>query len=192
MPESRNERLAFDYREMLKIQDRPYVSWVATKGELPFVEEYLLTVRLRTYALSVVSGVHTVGAVHRCTVKVTLWDSYPRVAPSIKMLSIPPVFHPDWYSKGTYCSSEPWRPESSLKDYVKRMIKTLTYDPFLIHTATPANYKALDWFWKNRDNPAFFPSDPTALTENTAEEATALEKAALSFDEIVDSWTSQY
>jgi len=188
MCDSRAERLASDYREMLKIQDRPYCSWIVTKGELPCAEEYLLTLRLRTYALTAENGRYTVGTLHRCTVRVTLWDSYPHVAPSIRMLSLPPVFHPDWYSKGTYCSPEPWRPECSLKDYVIRMIETLRYDPSMTVTAAPANYKALDWYLKNRENTAWFPSDTAVLSENTPEEAAEKEKAAVTFGEVIDSW----
>ena len=36
MPQNRNERLAADFADMLTIQDRPYLSWIATKGELPY------------------------------------------------------------------------------------------------------------------------------------------------------------
>lgn len=183
----RNERLKADYREMLKIQNRPYLKWIAVKGELPYAEEYLLTAYIRTYALTSDGERYIVGAIDRCTIKVALWDSYPHVAPYSKMVSLPPVFHPDWYSKGVYCSSQPWHEERSLKDYVLRMIGTLTYDPALMATAAPANYKALSWYRKNGENEALFPSDPIALTENTPDEAAALEKAAV-FREEVDSW----
>lgn len=190
MSESRNDRLSSDYREMMKIQDRPYLSWIATKGELPYAEEYLLTVKLRTYALSVRSGVHTVGVIDRCVIRITLWDSYPHTAPYVKMLNLPPVFHPDWYSKGTYSPHTPWDPGMSLKDFVVGMLKTLRYDPERIDTTAPANYKALDWFLKNRDNEKLFPSDTTVLSENTREEIDAIEKSG-AFDEIVDSWGKQ-
>lgn len=188
MCENRNERLAADFLEMLKLQNRPYLFWIAVKGEPPYAEEYLLTVRLRTYALSNLSGRYTVGTIPECTIKVTLWDSYPNTAPNIRMLNIPPVFHPCWYSKGAYCPTEPWRPETSLKDYVKRMLRTLIYDPTLIDTDAPANYKALDWYLKNRGDASLFPSDKAELTENTPKETAALEKAAISFDEIIDIW----
>lgn len=188
MPESRNDRLAADYREMLKIQNRPYLSWIVTKGEPPYAEEYLLTVRLRTYVLCAESGRYIVGTTHQCTVRVSLRDSYPHTAPYITMLSIPPVFHPDWYSKGAYCSREPWCPEGSLKDHVLRMLGSLRYEPTLIITDAPANYKALEWYDKNRDNAALFPSDTTELTENSPEELRAAEQAAKPYDEIVDSW----
>ena len=49
MPNNRRDRLAQDFREMLKLQARPYLSWIATKGELPYAQEYLLTIKLRTY-----------------------------------------------------------------------------------------------------------------------------------------------
>lgn len=187
MSQNREERLTADYREMMKIQDRPYLSWIATKGELPCAEEYLLDVRLRSYALSVVDGRYTVGVTRRCTVRVTLWDSYPHVAPFVTMLGIPPVFHPCWYSKGTYCPAEPWNPEESLREYVRNMLGTILYDPSLSEPQAPANYKALDWYRKNRENTALFPSDPAELTENSPEEAQALACAPV-FDETIDSW----
>ena len=188
MTQNRNERLAADYRGMLKIQDRPYLSWIASKGKPPCAEEYLLSIRLRTYALTVRSGKYTVGVIDRCTVRITLWDSYPQTAPQIRMLGYPPVFHPDWYSKGLYCPREPWRPETPLKDCIMRMLGTLRYDPPQVDTDAPANYKAQDWYRKNRDNAAWFPSDRTELTENDPETVDALEKAAFLFDEIVDSF----
>ena len=187
MQNNRNDRLAADYRDMLKIQDRPYLSWTATKGEPPYAEEYLLTVKLRTYALSTENGRYIVGATDLCLIKISLWDSYPHVAPYIKMLSIPPVFHPDWYSKGTYCPPEPWREETPLKEYVLRMLEALKYDK-LTESAAPANYKAQDWYIKNRDNSGFFPSDSTELTENSDEETAAAEKAASHFTEVIDSF----
>ena len=184
---NRNERLAADYRGMLKIQDRPYVSWIAVKGEPPFVEEYLLTVRLKSYALGVQNDSYVVGTIPRCTVKVTLWDSYPNVAPYIRMLSIPPVFHPAWYSKGTYCPPEPWHRETPLAELVMQMLRTIRYEPEVMDFSAPANYKALDWYLKNRGS-GLFPSDMTRIDENTDEQAAALEKAAGSFGEIIDSW----
>lgn len=189
MTESINERLKYDYHEMMMIQNRPYLSWTVTKGEPPYAREYLLTADLRTYALTAQPNSYTVGTLRRCIIKVTLWDSYPRVAPNIRMLNIPPVFHPDWYSKGTYSPSVRWSRDESLKDYIKRMLGSLIYQPSLISSDAPANYKALDWYLKHRGNGSLFPSDLTELTENSPEEAAALEKAAADFDEIVDSWS---
>ena len=183
----RNERLERDYREMLKIQDRPYLSWVCVKGEPPRVSEYLLTVRLRTYALRASSDGYTVGVIRCCTIKVSLWDSYPQVAPNIRMLSYPPVFHPCWYSKGAYCPPTPWDPACTLKDYMMQMLRTLVYDPSVSDPAAPANYKALDWYQQHRDDPAWFLCDQTALTENDPDTIAALERAAICFDEVVDT-----
>ena len=185
---NRNERLALDYREMLKIQDRPYLSWIPIKGEPPYVEEYLLTVRVRTYALRAQGGRYTVGAVDRRVIKVTLRDSYPNVAPYIKMLDIPPAFHPLWYSKGSYCPCEPWRSDEPLREYVKRMISELMYEPDMTDISAPANYKALDWYMRRRGDSSLFPSDKTELSENSAEETAASEKAAAGFEDIIDSW----
>ncbi len=187
MSESRDDRLIHDYHEMMKIQNRPYLSWIVTKGEPPCAREYLLTVRLRTYALTVRSGRYTVGVIRRCTIRVTLWDSYPKAAPHITMLNIPPVFAPDWYSKGTYSPSQPWREDTSLKDYILQMLKTLQYDlPDTPNTA-PANYKAQDWYQKCRHDRSLFPCDATKLTENDPLQTSAAAEAA-DLDEIIDSW----
>lgn len=113
-----------------------------------------------------------------------LWDSYPKLAPNTKMLNMPPVFHPNWYSKGTYCPSERWSEDSSLIDYVKRMLGTLTYDPLLIETRSPANFKAAAWFKKMRDHDELFPSDPVELTENAPDEITEKDQLGA----IIDSW----
>lgn len=187
MTGNRDERLAADYRDMLRIQDRPYLRWIATKGEPQRAEEYLLDIRLRTYALTAEQGRYIVGAVRRCLVSVTLWDSYPHTAPYVRMLSQPPVFHPRWYSKGTYCPAEPWRAETPLADFIRQLIGTLTYDPALTDTDAPANYKALDWYRRNRGNTALFPSDSTPLSENSEDTVRAPESSAI-FDEIIDSW----
>ena len=188
MPKNRNERLAADYSEMMKIQDRPYLSWIAVKGEPPYAEEYLLNIKIRTYVFKMKSGVCEVGAIKNCTVAVTLWPSYPYTAPYVKMLSMPPVFHPDWYSKGVYSPSQPWDPKLSLKDFIMRMLDTLRYDTRLIDTVTPANYKAMEWYMKNHDSSSLFPSDTVVLIENTPEETSAAEKAAATFNETVDIW----
>ena len=187
MQGNRNDRLAADFYEMLKIQDRQYLSWIASKGEPPYAEEYLLTVRLRTYALSTVNGAYTVGAIDKCVVKISLWGSYPQVAPDIRMLNIPPVFHPCWYSKGTYCPAEPWRAEDSLKDHVLKMLMTLKYEPSAADIVSPANYKALEWFSRNRDKTEWFPSDATELSENSPEGTAALKESVGRFEETVDT-----
>ena len=188
MKADRQERLAKDYRDMLRIQDRPYLSWIATSGELPYAEEYLLSVSLRSYVLSVSSDRYVVSSADRFTVKVTLWDSYPRVAPNIRMLSIPPVFVPAWYSKGTYCPPEPWRSDISLKEYIKQMLRTLQYAPEAVDSKAPANYKALSWYQKHKEDSSLFPSDTSELSENTDEQAAALERAALIPAREIDSW----
>lgn len=188
MAENRNERLEKDFGEMLKLKNRPYLDWMVIKGEPPCAEEYLLRIKLRTYVFRAKNGKCTVGAVSHSTIKVTLRDSYPDTAPYVTMLDIPPIFHPDWYSKGTYCPIDAWTPDTSLKDFILRMLRTLQYDPSLIKEELPANYKALEWFIKNRDTSSLFPSDTTVLTENSEEETAAMQSASAPFDEIVDTW----
>lgn len=189
MCSDRNTRLASDYRGMLAIQDRPYLSWIVTKGDLPCAEEYLLNIRLRTYAFRMRDGVCTVGAIRRCTVRVTLYPSYPYVAPCVRMLDIPPVFHPDWFSKGSYCPPAPWTPDTSLKDFILTMLDSLRYEPELIGDSSPANFKALDWYQANRGRAELFPSDPTPLSENDPDRIAVLKQSAEVFSEIADRWS---
>ena len=45
MTNDRDKRLAADYHEMSAIQNRPYISWTAIKGEPPYAEEYLSSLK---------------------------------------------------------------------------------------------------------------------------------------------------
>ena len=150
-------RIASDYNEMCQIARSPMVSWTATKGEAPYVEEYLLTIKVRTY-----SGPNKI--MNSCKVRITLPANYPQVKPVTKMEGTL-VFHPNWFTDGGYCCGD-YRPKESLGNYVVRLIETLQYNRQITNEKSAANQTANRWYLNNRGNKDLFPSDKQPLPDN--------------------------
>lgn len=154
---TRRIRLKSDYEDMKKIKNQPYASWVVSKGAEPYVEEYLITINVRTY--------YAPGkAMNTCKVKITLPANYPYDAPDTIMVSDPLVYHPHWFISGRYCPGS-WGVSESLLRYTEKMIETLQNNPDLINPDSPANTDAMNWYLRNKNNKSLFPSDTTKLTE---------------------------
>ena len=140
--EVHKKRLKNDYEEMCCLANSPMVSWKATKGEAPYVEEYLLTINVRTY-----SGPGVI--MNQCNVRISLPMDYPKRAPKVVMEE-PVVFHPNWYANGMWdygwfqCSE-------SLGNFVARMIRSLQYDPMQINLYSPSNTEAKRWYLDNQE-----------------------------------------
>ncbi len=149
----RERRLESDYKEMLKIRSCPNIKWEITKGKAPYVEEYLITLKIRTYK----SKEQTMDS---CKVRVTLSDQYPKVAPNIVMLD-PKIFHPNWYESGRFCPGK-FLPSESLGSLVIRMIRTIQFDSMVTNPNSPANRDAASWY-ENNINKGIFPTDNTEL-----------------------------
>lgn len=149
-------RIASDYKEMCRIATSPIISWVATKGKAPYVEEYVLTIKVRTY-----SGPDKV--MNQCKVRVTLPPDYPQRAPLTRMEGVL-VFHPNWFINGTYCCGS-YPLSESLGNYVLRMIRSLQYDPQVTNPnpRDAANPDAIKWYLNNKHNKKMFPSDKQSL-----------------------------
>lgn len=147
-------RIATDYKEMCRIATSPMVSWVATKGKAPYVEEYVLTIKVRTY-----SGPDKV--MNQCKVRITLPPNYPQNAPETRMEGVL-VFHPNWYKSGKYCCGK-YASSESLGNYVLRMIQSLQYDPQITNPNSAANPDAKTWYLNNKHNKKMFPSDKQPL-----------------------------
>ena len=144
-------RIKTDYEEMLTIPANPVLSWKATKGIAPYIEEYLLTIKVRTYSAP--------GKImNECKVRVSIPENYPTVAP-VAYMEGTKVFHPNWFTSGKYCGGLN-HPTESLKSYIMRMIQTLQYDPAITNPRSPANPEANSWFLKNKH---LFPSDKQPL-----------------------------
>ncbi len=152
--EIRNMRLKHDYSEMLSIRGES-IEWKATKGVVPFVEEYEVTINIR----SIIGNGPQYRYKH--SVKVVLPSNYPNRAPDISMISTPYVFHPNWYTNGKWCFGS-WNIGEGLADHVLRMIRTLQYDLDITNEHSPANGEANSFYLDNRDT-GIFPCDKTTL-----------------------------
>ena len=150
-------RLASGYKEMCRIANSPMVSWKATKGEAPYVEEYLLTINVRTY-----SGPGKI--INTCKVRISIPANYPQVAP-ITIMEAPIVFHPNWWSDGRWCCGK-YKITESLGNYVVRLIQTLQFDPIVTNPDSAANHDAKKWYLDNKN---LFPSDKQPLPNPDAQ-----------------------
>ena len=150
-------RLENDYKEMRRIANSPMVSWVAEKGKAPYVEQYLLTIKVRTY-----SGPGKI--MEQCKVRISLPTDYPKVAPNTEMIGTV-VYHPNWWENGRWCCGT-YKMTESLGNYVVRLIQTLQFDPVVTNPSSPANRDAKDWYLKNKE---LFPSDHQPLPNPNAQ-----------------------
>lgn len=159
--EIRRIRLTTDYKQMCNIQG-DIISWVPTKGVPPYVEEYRVTIHVRT-----ITGVSGGKPVYRDTsvVTVSLPPNYPREKPKIIMESDPQPFHPNWYTHKLWCCGM-WFTSESLGDHVIRMVKTLQYDLDITNEFSPANVDAKEWYVKNKHS-GLFPCDHQKLPDPT-------------------------
>lgn len=157
--EIRRIRLANDYKQMCNIQGN-IISWVATKGSAPYVEEYLLTAHVRT-----IIGVGGRTPQYRDTseIRVTLPPDYPVKPPKIVMTSSPQPFHPNWWPQKNWCYGT-WSPAEALGDHVIRMIKTLQFDMDITNENSPANPEANTWYISQKSS-GLFPCDRTKLPD---------------------------
>lgn len=159
--EQRRIRLKNDYQTMVNIK-RPWLDWRVVRGEAPFVEEYELSVRLRT-----IVGPSPEYADHHL-ISIFLPPTYPHnSAPQIKYLGDTRPFHPNWFSDGRWCFGT-WLIHESLGQHVKRMLQTLQYDPQITYTGSPANRDATTWYLaRQKSQPRLFPCDRTDLPDPT-------------------------
>ena len=154
--ELRRIRLAAAYKEMQSIEDNDFLTWEAIKGEVPYIEEYLLHISIRTY-----SGPNEV--MERCDVKITFPRAYPQQAPFVQMVSQPPFFHPHWWADGKY---DPgcWHVGERFDSFIIRMLDTMKYEHYQIDVDSYSNLSACKWYVDNKDNEDLFPSDKRELT----------------------------
>lgn len=157
--EQRRIRLKNDYQTMVNMS-RPWLEWRAIKGEIPYVEEYELSVRLRT----IVGPKPTYSNSHK--ISVVLPATYPHTsAPHIRYLGEPKPFHPNWFVDARWCYGT-WLVHESLGQHVKRMLQTLQYDQQITNEGSAANSAARDWY-VSRLGSNLFPCDTTVLPDPT-------------------------
>ena len=158
--EIRRIRLANDYKQMCNIQG-DVISWKPLKGVVPYVEEYQITIRVRT-----IIGVGYDGKPkyrNSSDIKVTLPADYPVHPPKAVMLSSPQPFHPNWFTSKNWCHGS-WSMSEALGDFVIRMAKTLQFDPLITNENSPANSEANSWYISKKRS-GLFPCDRTRLPD---------------------------
>ena len=156
--EIRQLRLANDYREMCNVRG-PMIAWRATRGVPPHVEAYELTVEVR----SITGSGPSYRQRHLLTLE--LPASYPDAAPSMRMLTSPPPFHPNWWPDGRWCHGS-WDFSEGLGHYTVRMIRALRFDPEITNPNSPANGPANAWY-QSQARSGLFPSDSQPLPDPT-------------------------
>lgn len=157
--EQRKIRLKNDFAEMKNIKGN-IVTWVGKRGSEPYIEEYELTIKIRSIVSSAPSYHNSF------KMKVVLPDTYPfSAAPQISMLSTPYPFHPNWFTSGRWCYGT-WIMSESLGHHIVRMIRTLQYDADITNEHSPANSDAKEWYISKR-NDGLFPCDNTVLPDPT-------------------------
>ena len=161
--EIRNLRLKNDYKEMVNIKGS-IISWEATKGTPPYVEEYNVTINIR--------GIVGEGPKYRNShiIYLKLPPNYPIAAPQVEMISKPIVYHPNWYRAGKWCYGT-WLMSEGLGHHIIRMIRTLQYDLDITNENSPANSSANSWY-KSHKRSGIFPCDSTILPDPTKKKMT--------------------
>ncbi len=159
--EQRKIRLKNDYAEMQNIQGT-IVQWIPTNGVPPYVEEYKLTVKVRT----IIGPGPTYRDLH--IIKVSLPPSYPLGSPpQIVMETSPQPFHPNWFTDRRWCYGS-WVISEGLGHHIIRMIRTLQFDSEITNPDSSANYVAKNWYLENQHR-NWFPCDRQILPDPTME-----------------------
>lgn len=155
----RKIRLANDYKQMCNIKGN-VISWIPTKGIAPYIEEYKLTINVRT-----IIGVEADTPQYRnsSVVTVTLPPDYPIKPPKTVMVSSPQPFHPNWFMSKNWCFGT-WSMSEALGDHVIRMVKTLQFDIDITNENSPANSEANTWYISKKWS-GIFPCDRTRLPD---------------------------
>lgn len=161
--EIRKTRLKNDFAEMMNIKGN-MIQWEIVKGEAPYVEEYKLTVRVRT----IMNAIPTFKDLH--IINVIIPPAYPRIHPTIQMRRDEQPFHPNWYTGGNWCPGS-WDMSESLAQNVLRMIRTLQFDKEITNPKSPANSLASDWYL-DKINSGLFPCDTQVLPDPTKSKLT--------------------
>lgn len=158
----RQKRLANDYQEMQNMRGE-VMSWEATRGTPPYVEEYRIWINCKT----IIGPSPTFRDRHE--ILVSLPPNYPIGQPSIYMVSNPPPFHPNWYVNGKWCLGT-WVPTESLGYLVQRAIRTILFDAEITYPESPANTTAKAWYNQNQGR-GLFPIRGYTIPSPLAEDA---------------------
>jgi len=171
--EIRQDRLKNDYAQMCNIRG-DIIQWEAIRGTPPFVEEYHLTVNVRTI---IGNGPNYTNKIY---LRLQLPGNYPISPPIISILRGPTPFHPNWYVDGHWCYGQ-WFVNEGLGEHVIRMVKTLQYDPNITNESSAANGAAARWYLQKRGS-NLFPCDKQSLPDPTAAKGTSAKTGGKKFE----------
>lgn len=161
MTETTKARLANDYRELMSMTG-PLLEVQAISGKPPYVDEYELTIRLRT----IIGPEPTYRGVHK--IRISLPAGYPQSDfPRAVMVSKPYPYHANWFPNGAWCYGSSSHCTEGLGQFVVRLMRTLQFDPYLIDITSVANLDAATWYDQNRYAAGLFPCDKTTLPQPT-------------------------
>lgn len=164
MENVRRMRLENDYKQMQNLRGR-VIDWRPLVGEPPYVEEYLLTVNVRT-----IIGPKPVFR-DRHELRLVLPRDYPQHAPQTYMLTQPSAFHPNWYMTDSRWCYGTWNISEPLAHYVLRCVRSLQYDPEITNENSPANVSAGQWYMRHLYS-GLFPCDTQAMPSPEKEKLT--------------------
>lgn len=156
--EVRNIRLKNDYQQMCNIKGS-IIDWIPIRGIPPHIEEYKLTVNIRT----IIDSTPSYRSRHELSLVIP--TDYPVAPPIITMVSQPKPFHPNWWPNGLWCKGS-YHMSESLGDFVIRMIKTLQFDPLITDPNSSADPSASRWY-ERASSQRYFPCDNTVLPDPT-------------------------
>lgn len=104
-------------------------------------------------------------------IHIDLLDNYPFAEDKTEWPKITvktPIFHPNIFVSGLICLGD-WKTTEYLDFFVKRIVRTICFDPQYLNPGSPANSLASIWYKeKLRTNPGWFPTaDLSDLTMGT-------------------------
>ncbi len=84
---------------------------------------------------------------------------YPFEAPVVKVKHH--HFHPNVFENNVVCLGSKWMASESLDLFITRVLRLLTYDPWLVNMNSPANGAAANWYRHSvAHHPTYFPTEP--------------------------------
>ena len=149
----RQLRLKNEYDEMIKYSND--VIRVEPLGGSPH-DKYRITFNIRT----IISSKPEYRNKTVCIL--TIPPEYPKIRPKIAVIgsSMPPPWHVNWFSSGTWCEGS-WRSDEPLVNFIYRCAKTIQFDPAFTQASyvDSANRGAISFWNANKNNYKVIPCD---------------------------------
>jgi len=153
----RERRLINEYNELMNFSND--VIRIEPLGNSPY-EKYRITFNIRTIINSTPEYRNTTICI------LTIPPEYPKNRPKISVdsSSMPPPWHVNWYSGGTWCEGT-WQVDESLVNFIYRCAKTIQFAPEFTKASygDSANKEAISFWNSNKNNNRIIPCDKQKL-----------------------------